>query len=147
MKKIILFFSILVLIASNCTKQGEGQTFSKTAQKVYVYTSIPSEKAIFSLYLNQDYLGKIPYIDSTKNNRIPSAAMVVYLRKGKQELVAKDMGESFYSSVSFNRTIKKLNVGFIKQFEERSSIGVGTLLNENGFKQSSIDNVLVFRLD
>jgi hypothetical protein len=147
MKKIILFFPILVLIASNCTKQGEVEAFSKKAQKVYVYTSILSEKAIFSLYLNQDYIGKIPYIDSTNINSIPSAAMVVNIRKGKQELVAKDMGESFYSSVSFNRTTKKLNVGFIKHFEERSSVGIGTRLKENGFKQSSIDNVMVFRLD
>lgn len=149
MKKIIPVLLILVLVAAYCTIQSGGFAFNKKAQKVYVYTSIPSEKAIFKLYLNEDYIGEIPYIDSTNTNSIPSTSLAVYLKKRNQVLVAKDKEESFYSSVSFNRTINKLNLGFAKYSKESSTVGIASLSSlkkENGFKRSAIDNDIVLRL-
>lgn len=146
MKKHIPVLLILVLVAAYCTTQSGNSPFNKKAQKVYVYTSIPSEKAIFKLYLNEDYIGEIPYIDSTNKHRIPSTALSVYLKKRNQVLVAKDKEESFYSSVSFNRTINKLNLGFAGYSRESSTVDFSSLQKENGFKKSAIDKDIVLRL-
>ena len=61
--KITLLF-LLVLFVANCTNQSDKKADNNKAQIVYVYTSIPYEKASFKLYLDQDSIGEIPFIDS-----------------------------------------------------------------------------------
>jgi biopolymer transport protein ExbD len=146
MKKLIPVLLIVVLVAAYCTTQSGNSPLNKKAQKVYVYTSIPPEKAIYKLYLNEDYIGEIPYIESTNKHRILSSALSVYLKKRNQVLVAKDKEESFYSSVSFNRTISKLNFGFAGYSKESSTDCISSLKKENGFTKSTIDKDIVLRL-
>jgi len=147
MKTKIPLLCILVLFVANCTNQSDKKADNNEAQIVYVYTSIPYEKASFKLYSDQAFIGEIPFIDSTNLSNIPSAALTVYLKEGNQSIVAKDKEESFYSSILIDRIKNEMNIGFVNKSSKYTKINITNLSYETGFKQSAIGKIIVFRLD